>query len=103
MTQKQEKELVKKARQNNKEAFIELAQEGLRLAANVAQKEGKKKDFLKLVEAGFSGWLMAFEKYDLSKDYKLSTYSTWWIRAAIREKQTGVSIQEQAKKEKVKK
>src|SRR4030043_1554376 len=99
MTKKQEKELVKKARENNKEAFIELAQEGLRLAVSVAQKEGKKKDFLKLVEAGFSGWLMAFEKYDLSKDYKLSTYSTWWIRAAIIVELTGVSIQDQAKKE----
>ncbi|HUV42362.1 MAG TPA: sigma factor [Patescibacteria group bacterium] len=103
MTQKQEKELVKKARQGNKEAFTELAQEGIRLAVSVAKKEGKEKDFFKLAKAGFSGWLMAFEKYDLSKDYKLSTYSTWWIRAAIREEQTGVSIQKQAKKEKVKK
>jgi len=98
MNQKQEKEFVKKARQGNKEAFLELAQEGIRLAVSVAKKEGKEKDFLELVKAGFSGWLMAYEKYDLNKDYKLSTYSTWWIRAAIREAQTGVSIQEQAKR-----
>src|SRR4030042_4989864 len=89
MTKKQEKELVKEAREGNKEAFLELAKEGIRLAASVAQKEGKEKDFLKLVKAGFSGWLMAFEKYDSSKDYKLSTYSTWWIRAAIIVELTG--------------
>jgi len=102
MTKKQEKELVEKARQGDKEAFAELAKEGIGLVVSVAKKEGKEKDFLKLVEAGFSGWLMAYEKYDSNKDYKLSTYSTWWIRAAIREELTGVSIQEQAKKEKAK-
>lgn len=103
MTKKQEKELVEKARQGDKEAFVELAKEGVRLAASVADKEGKEKDFLSLVKAGFSGWLMAFEKYDSSKDYKLSTYSTWWIRAAITEELTGVSIQEQAKRERSRK
>lgn len=100
MTVKQQKELVKKTRQGDRDAFAELAKEGIRLSIFVAEKEKKEeKDFSRLVGAGFSGWLMALDKYDLSKSYKFSTYSTWWIRAAIREELTGVSIQEQARKE----
>ncbi len=102
MSTKQQKELVQKARQGNQEAFIKLAKEGIRLSLSVAEKERKEeKDLHRLIGVGFSGWLIALEKYDLSKNYKFSTYSTWWIRGAIREKLTGIPISKQAKRERL--
>lgn len=36
-----------------------------------------------LIGEGILGLLRAIERYDLSKDTRLSTYATWWIRHAI--------------------
>lgn len=102
VTIKQQKELIQRIRKGDRKAFVELAKEGIKLSLSVAEKERKKeRDLHRLVGVGFSGWLIALEKYDLSKDYKFSTYSTWWIRAAIREKLTGIPIPEQAKRERL--
>ena len=40
-------------------------------------------DFDDLVQEGMKGLLKAIYKFDYKKDYRFSTYATWWIREAI--------------------
>ena len=38
-----------------------------------------------LIHEGVLGIMHALEKFDISKDFRLSTYASWWIRASIQE------------------
>ena len=58
----------------------------LRLAVSYARKYvnyGLPLD--DLIHEGVLGIMHAIEKFDISKDFRLSTYSSWWIRASIQD------------------
>ena len=38
-----------------------------------------------LTHEGILGIMHALEKFDISKDFRLSTYASWWIRASIQD------------------
>ena len=38
-----------------------------------------------LIHEGVLGIMHALEKFDASKDFRLSTYASWWIRASIQD------------------
>ena len=38
-----------------------------------------------LIHEGVLGIMHALEKFDISKEFRLSTYSSWWIRASIQD------------------
>ena len=38
-----------------------------------------------LIHEGVLGIMHALEKFDVSKEFRLSTYSSWWIRASIQD------------------
>lgn len=62
----------------------ELVQANLRLVISIAKKyTGQGLLFMDLVQEGALGLVKAAEKFDYSKNFKFSTYATWWIKQTI--------------------
>ena len=67
-----------------KKAKKELVQANLRLVISIAKKyTGQGLLFMDLVQEGTLGLVKAAEKFDYSKNFKFSTYATWWIKQTI--------------------
>ena len=84
----QEKELGKKIKEGSKnEADIakrKLVQANLRLVVSIAKRYiGQGILFMDLVQEGSLGLMKAAERFDYSKNFKFSTYATWWIKQTI--------------------
>ena len=58
----------------------------LRLAVSYARKYSSYRLSLDdLIHEGVLGIMHALDKFDTSKDFRLSTYASWWIRASIQD------------------
>ena len=61
-----------------------LIKANLRLVVSIAKKFiGQGVLFMDLVQEGSLGLIKAAEKFDYSKNFKFSTYATWWIKQTI--------------------
>ena len=70
----------------NPEALKKILSSYLRLAISFAKKYssyGLSVD--DLIHEGVLGIMHALDKFDTSKDFRLSTYASWWIRASIQD------------------
>ena len=70
----------------NQECLQKILNSYLRLAVSFARKYvnyGLPLD--DLIHEGVLGIMHALEKFDISKDFRLSTYASWWIRASIQD------------------
>ncbi len=81
----EEKSLGKLIKEQNSDiAKRKLIQANLRLVVSIAKRYiGQGVLFMDLVQEGSIGLIKAAEKFDYSKNFKFSTYATWWIKQAI--------------------
>lgn len=88
LTKSEEMELGRLIKEGSKkereEAKKKLVQANLRLVVSIAKKYiGQGVLFMDLVQEGSLGLIRAAEKYDYRKNFKFSTYATWWIKQTI--------------------
>ena len=83
-TEEEMNELLKRAKNGDKDAWSELIVRNQRLVIKVAKhyktSEMKLED---LVSEGNFGLIKAIDKFDPSQNTKISTYAVFWIRQAI--------------------
>ena len=88
ITRQEEQILGKLIADGNKnereEAIKKLVSANLRLVISIAKHYiGNGVLFMDLVQEGALGLLKAAEKFDHKRNFKFSTYATWWIRQTI--------------------
>lgn len=88
ITRQEEQRLGKLIAEGNKTekeyAMKKLVSANLRLVISIAKHYiGNGVLFMDLVQEGALGLLKAAEKFDHKRNFKFSTYATWWIRQTI--------------------
>ncbi len=84
LTPEEEKELARRVKQGDELAKKKLVESNLRLVISIAKRFlGSKLSFMDLIQEGNVWLIKAIEKFDPEKDFKFSTYATWWIKQSI--------------------
>lgn len=84
LTPNEEYELAKRKSEGDINARNKLIEHNLKWVVCVARRYlGKGLDFLELIQEGNAGLIIAIDKFDYRKGYRISTYSYHWIRQSI--------------------
>lgn len=84
LSREEERVLLKNAKSGDVEAKERLVTSNLKLVAKLALYYSKSGVYyLDLIQDGTIGLITAIDKFDLSTNYKFSTYATWWIKKEI--------------------
>ncbi len=85
LTQIEECELAKLAKEGNLEAKSKLIQANLKLVVTIAKKaiHISKIPMIDLIQEGNLGLMIAAEKFNYKLGYKFGTYASWWIKQSM--------------------
>lgn len=84
LTYEEEKEIARRIKKGDEEAKKKLIESNLRLVISIAKRFfGSRLTFSDLIQEGNIGLIKAIEKFDPDKEFKFSTYATWWIKQSI--------------------
>ena len=84
LTYEEEKERARKIKKGDEEAKKKLIESNLRLVISIAKRFfGSRLTFSDLIQEWNIGLIKAIEKFDPDKEFKFSTYATWWIKQSI--------------------
>ena len=80
----EEKEVARRIKKWDEEAKKKLIESNLRLVISIAKRYlGSRLTFSDLIQEANIGLIKAIEKFDPDKEFKFSTYATWWIKQSI--------------------
>ncbi len=80
----EERDLARRVQQGDQGARAKLAERNIRLVYSVARRYSCRSHTLEdLVQEGSIGLLMAIDRFDPDKGFRLATYATHWIRQAV--------------------
>ncbi len=80
----QEKEIIKKAQQGDKNAKDILINAHLKLVVSIARRYQRRGLALSdLIEEGNMGLIYAVDKFNIEIGVRFASYATWWIRQSI--------------------
>jgi RNA polymerase primary sigma factor len=81
----EEKELIKKAKEGDRKAFIKIIVANQKLVVKEALKYYfNNNNFLDLVNEGNKGLIEALRRFDINRENRFYTYALWWVRSEIR-------------------
>ena len=84
LTGEQERDIARRIKKGDEEAKKKLIESNLRLVISIAKRFfGSRLSFSDLIQEGNIGLIKAIEKFDPEKEFKFSTYATWWIKQSI--------------------
>lgn len=85
LTQAEEKEVAKKAKEGDEAAKKQLIEANLKLVVTIAKKaiHMSKLPIIDLIQEGNVGLMVAAEKFNYKLGYKFATYASWWIKQAM--------------------
>lgn len=86
LTKEQEEELFVKAKKGDRNAYNVLINSNLKLVVSIAKKfkeRARNLELLDLIQEGSLGLMVAYDKFDIAKGFKFSTYATFWIKQSI--------------------
>lgn len=97
LSTKEQRELCRLAQAGDDAARHKLIEENTKLVVAQVKKfcpSTADARFMDLFQAGIVGFLIAIDKFDLSKEVAVSTYAVWWIKAKIRDElqKTGARV-----------
>lgn len=85
LSQTEEQELAKRAKEGDKKAKEELIKANLKLVVTIAKKaiHMSKLPIIDLIQEGNVGLMVAVDKFNYKLGYKFATYASWWIKQAM--------------------
>lgn len=84
LTAEQERDVARRIKKWDERAKEILIESNLRLVISIAKRFfGSRLSFSDLIQEGNIGLIKAIEKFDPDKEFKFSTYATWWIKQSI--------------------